>query len=80
MLLLPGRVPTSSSTHTFGCSSEPNALKNQRCELIFFWFFSLRQKITWTGTRPFSAPSILLDGVTETRARSQFSWCAMNVD
>lgn len=44
----------------------PNALKDQRCELIFFWCFSLRQKIIWTGTTPFSAPSIVLEGDTET--------------
>jgi hypothetical protein len=51
-----GRVPTSSRMHTFGLRALPKALKNQRCELSFFWFFSLRQKIIWQGTMPFSAP------------------------
>ena len=33
----------------------PKAWKNQRWELIFFWFFSFKQKIIWTGQadRPF---------------------------
>jgi hypothetical protein len=65
MLVGPGIVPTSSRTQTFGCRMGPNALKNQRCELIFFWFFSLRQKMICTGTVPFSAPSIFMEGVME---------------
>jgi len=27
-------------------------VKNQRCQFIFFWNFSLRQKITCRGTAP----------------------------
>lgn len=54
--LVPGRVPTSSRMHTFGFRALPKALKNQRCELSLRWFFSLRQKINWHGTMPFSAP------------------------
>ena len=29
----------------------PIALKSQRCELIFFWFFALRTRMIWTGKR-----------------------------
>lgn len=35
-LVGPGWVPTSRRMHTLGCRIGPNALKNQRCELIFF--------------------------------------------
>ena len=42
--------------HTFGWSTGANALKNQRCELIFFAFFSFRQNMICTGTMPCSAP------------------------
>ena len=38
----------------FGTRSEPKALKNHRWELIFFWFRSLRRKITCVGTMPLS--------------------------
>jgi hypothetical protein len=40
-----GFVPTSSRMQTFGVKARPKALKNQRCELSFFLFFSFRQKI-----------------------------------
>lgn len=50
-------------TQMFGTRSEPKALKNHRWELIFFWFRSLRRKITCVGTMPLSGylhrPSIL---------------------
>ena len=52
-LLRPGRVPASISTQMFGCSTSPKAWKNQRCELIFFWFFSFKQNSTCTGVVPF---------------------------
>jgi len=68
----PGMVPTSRRTQTLGWRMGPKALKNHRWELIFFWFFSLRQKITWTGTTPFSAPSIFIEGDTETENRVNF--------
>ena len=48
-----GRVPASISTQTFGFSTGPKAWKNQRCELIFFWLFSLRQNSICTGVVPF---------------------------
>lgn len=38
----------------FGTKSEPNALKNHRWELIFFWFRSLRRKMICVGTIPLS--------------------------
>src|ERR1700679_3960543 len=66
----PGIVPTSR-TQTLGSSTGPKALKNQQCELIFFWFFSFRQKMTWT--RQTSFPEwILSEGETET-GRSRVS-------
>jgi hypothetical protein len=71
----PGIVPTSRSTQTLGWRIGPKALKNHRWELIFFWFFSLRQKMIWTGTMPFSAPSIFIEGATETRNRVRFGDC-----
>ena len=43
-----------------GCRIGPKAWKNHLCELIFFWFFSFRQKIIWHGTIPFSAPLLLV--------------------
>src|SRR5271154_3431305 len=52
----PGRVPTSSKTHTFGFRRGEKALKNQRWLLSFLAFFSFRQNKTCTGTMPFSAP------------------------
>lgn len=52
----------------FGWRIGPKALKNHRCELIFFAFFSLRQKTTWTGTRPRSADLNLRSGSIETGA------------
>ena len=33
----------------------PIALKSQRCELIFFWFFALRTRMIWTGKRLFGS-------------------------
>jgi len=55
-LLPPGRVPTSSRMHTLGFSALPKALKNHRWEFSLRWLRSLRQKIIWHGTMPFSAP------------------------
>ena len=57
MLLFSGRIPTSSKTHTFGYSIVPNALKNHRWELIFFWYFSFMQKMICVGTMPVSPSS-----------------------
>ena len=34
-------------------------IKNQRCELTFFWFFFFKQKMICTVINPFLAPSIL---------------------
>ena len=53
---LSGLVPTSSKMTTLGSSTGQKALKSQRWELIFFWFFSLRQKSTCTGVKFFSSP------------------------
>jgi hypothetical protein len=38
----------------FGARSGPKALKNHRWELIFFWFRSLRRKMSCVGTMPLS--------------------------
>lgn len=66
MDVFPGLVPTSSSTHTFGWSTWPKALKNQRCELIFFALCSLRQNNICTGTTPLSAPLMRSSGSMDT--------------
>lgn len=50
------QTPVRKETHTtLGCRMGAKAFRNQRCELIFLAFFSLRQKRTCTGTRPRSA-------------------------
>jgi hypothetical protein len=36
----------------------------------FLWFFSFRQKRIWTGTTSFSAPSIFIEGDTDTASAS----------
>src|SRR4051812_24657487 len=70
----PGLVPTSNRIHTFGFSALPNALKNHRCEFSFFWFFSLRQKIIWHGTMPFSAPLNLRSESSDTCVVYSYTW------
>jgi len=36
----------------------------------FLWFFSLRQKRIWTRKTPFSAPSIKMEGDTDSASAS----------